>query len=541
VLFHALSLVITLLPYIPALLSQLGLDAFHFFTFSLVPSVFRLGVTFFRSSRFRSWTASFLPAPPRLRLSGSAVSRFAFSLLRRFSLLPIAPFRSGKVGLRLFPCSLRPAPCALFFFLALVFFLSTGVQSAQVTLQWDPNPEADAAGYKVYYGTSSGSYQSYIDVGKTTSCTLSNLQDGIPYYFAATAYDTEHTESDFSSEVVYGGGGGCTFSLSPGSQPFGSSSETGTVSVTAGAGCSWTAVSNAAWILITSNSSGSGSGPVYFSVASNSSPSSRSGTLTVAGKSFTVNQQGISPTAFTITATAGTNGSISPRGAVAVPPGGAQTFTIAPSAGYAVSEVKVDGVSVGAVASYCFGNVTADHTITASFSLLPPSPNPVLALNAGGGEYTDSRGVRYAADQHFVGGASGKSAATIRGTADGALYQDERYGNFSYAIPLANGSYDLTLKFVENNHSARNQRVFDLWVEGKLAISSLDIYAATGKNAALDLTFTISVSDGVLNLDFLPSAGEAQVSAILITKASGTPKRPPGKLKRYFTTQTRTR
>jgi hypothetical protein len=255
---------------------------------------------------------------------------------------------------------------------------------------------------------------------------------------------------------------------------------------------------------------------------------------------FTVNQQGASPTAFTITATAGTNGSLSPSGAVAVPPGGAQTFTITPSAGYTVSEVKVDGVSVGAVSSYSFGNVTANHTLTASFVLLPPSPNLVLALNAGGSAYTDSRGVRFEADKHFVGGASGKSAATIRGTADGALYQDERYGNFSYVIPLAAGSYDLTFKFVENTYSARNQRVFDLWVEGKLAIRSLDIYAATGKNAALDLTFTVSVSDGVLNLDFLPSVGDAQVSAILVLKASGSPKKPLGKLKRYFTTEPKT-
>ncbi len=148
--------------------------------------------------------------------------------------------------------------------------------------------------------------------------------------------------------------------------------------------------------------------------------------------------------------------------------------------------------------------------------------------------------MRFEADKHFVGGASGKSAATIRGTADGALYQDERYGNFSYVIPLAAGSYDLTFKFVENTYSARNQRVFDLWVEGKLAIRSLDIYAATGKNAALDLTFTVSVSDGVLNLDFLPSVGDAQVSAILVLKASGSPKKPLGKLKRYFTTEPKT-
>jgi hypothetical protein len=225
---------------------------------------------------------------------------------------------------------------------------------------------------------------------------------------------------------------------------------------------------------------------------------------------------------------------------VSVPQGGAKTFAITPSAGYTVSEVKVDGVSVGAVSSYSFANVTANHTLTASFVLLPSSPNQVLALNSGGGAYTDSRGVRFEADRHFVGGASGKSTATIRGTADGALYRDERYGNFSYVIPLAAGSYDLTLKFVESTYSARNQRVFNLWVEGRLSLKDLDIYAVGGKDTALDITFTVTVSDGVLNLDFLPSAGDAQVSAILVAKASGSPKRPPGKLKRYFTTERET-
>jgi hypothetical protein len=69
----------------------------------------------------------------------------------------------------------------------------------------------------------------------------------------------------------------------------------------------------------------------------------------------------------TITASAGTNGSISPSGDVPVPYGTNKTFTITPVADYHVLDVLVDGVSVGAVASYTFTNVTANHTISASF------------------------------------------------------------------------------------------------------------------------------------------------------------------------------
>jgi len=73
--------------------------------------------------------------------------------------------------------------------------------AAQVTLAWDPNTETDLAGYKLYYGTSSGSYPSSVDVGNLTSYTLSGLLEGRTYYFAATAYDLNVNESGFSNEV----------------------------------------------------------------------------------------------------------------------------------------------------------------------------------------------------------------------------------------------------------------------------------------------------------------------------------------------------
>ena len=69
----------------------------------------------------------------------------------------------------------------------------------------------------------------------------------------------------------------------------------------------------------------------------------------------------------TITATAGPNGSISPSGTVSVQTGGSQTFAITAAGGYNIQDVRVDGTSVGAVSSYTFDNVFANHTITASF------------------------------------------------------------------------------------------------------------------------------------------------------------------------------
>ena len=72
---------------------------------------------------------------------------------------------------------------------------------------------------------------------------------------------------------------------------------------------------------------------------------------------------------YTISASAGANGSISPNGNTTVSHGGAQAYTITPANGYVVAQVTVDGMSVGAVTSYVFTNVVANHTINATFQL----------------------------------------------------------------------------------------------------------------------------------------------------------------------------
>ncbi len=192
---------------------------------------------------------------------------------------------------RVFPDSLRCTSCALFFFLAQIFLLSNPANSAQVTLQWDASSDPDVAGYKIHYGYASRDYSAHIDVGKTNTYTVANLQDGLTYYFAATAYDALG-ESNYSGEVVYESSS-CTYSLSPTSNSFTSAAGAGSVNVAAGSGCSWTATSNSSsWIIITSNSGGTGAGTVNYSVLSNSSSSSRNGTMTIANKTFTVSQSG---------------------------------------------------------------------------------------------------------------------------------------------------------------------------------------------------------------------------------------------------------
>ncbi|WDT74099.1 MAG: fibronectin type III domain-containing protein [Candidatus Manganitrophus sp.] len=96
----------------------------------------------------------------------------------------------------------------------------------EALLIWDPSPDADVVGYELYYGTGSGQYSESVDVGNTTSYTLSVTTPGT-HYFAVTAYKLGHHESGFSNEVSKemngaasaspsgdgGGGGGCALRL----------------------------------------------------------------------------------------------------------------------------------------------------------------------------------------------------------------------------------------------------------------------------------------------------------------------------------------
>lgn len=82
----------------------------------------------------------------------------------------------------------------------------------------------------------------------------------------------------------------CSYSINPTTASYAANASSGSVAVTASSGCSWTATSNASWLTITSGSSGSGSGNVGYSVAANTTSSPRTGTLTIAGRTFTVSQ-----------------------------------------------------------------------------------------------------------------------------------------------------------------------------------------------------------------------------------------------------------
>jgi len=97
--------------------------------------------------------------------------------------------------------------------------------------------------------------------------------------------------------IAFGGAPTCSYAISPTSQSFNAGANTGAVNVRTDSGCAWMATSNAGFITITGSANGSGNGVVNYSVAANTTTTQRSGTLTIAGQTFTVTQAAAAPLA----------------------------------------------------------------------------------------------------------------------------------------------------------------------------------------------------------------------------------------------------
>lgn len=240
--------------------------------------------------------------------------------------------------------------------------------AATTTLSWTPQSSTGIAGNKLYYGTSSRNYPNSIDVGNATSHTLNNLSDGTTYYFAATNYNSSGVESAYSNEVsktfpaIYtltasAGSGG---TITPAGATSTSTATNGTTVITSVTAVGGSTVSFSITPATGYSIAGVTVDGVAVGAVATYSFSNVTANHTLAA-TFTVNT-------YTITASAGTGGSIAPSGTTSVQQGGSKSYAISAAAGYTLAGVTVDGASVGVLSSYTFTNVTANHSISASFA-----------------------------------------------------------------------------------------------------------------------------------------------------------------------------
>ncbi|GGS67416.1 hypothetical protein GCM10010156_27950 [Planobispora rosea] len=175
-----------------------------------------------------------------------------------------------------------------------------------------------------------------------------------------------------------------------------------------------------------------------------------------------------------------------------------------------------------------------------------------IRANSGGAALTDGAGVQWSADKAYTSGDWGyqtsygtnTTGSPIAGTDDDALYQS--YNTFNgwggYRFDLPNGTYQVTLKMVEDWANGAGQRKFDVRAEGANVLTAFDIFAACGRLTACDKSFPVTVTDGALNVQFNMNGGAnyATVSAISVTGQTGgdTPPTAPGGLRSTATTTT---
>ena len=195
---------------------------------------------------------------------------------------------------------------------------------------------------------------------------------------------------------------GCTYAASPTSVSAVSGSSSGSIALTAGTGCTWTASSGASWLTVTSGASGSGSGSVGFAIAANAG-AARSATLTVGGKTVTVNQAALScnytfaPTSASFTAAAGSSSV-----GVTVPTG--CTWTATSSASWLTVTSGTSGNGNGTV-----GFAAAANT--------GPARNANLTIGGQTYAVTQANGCTYIASPTSVSAAAGSGSGGIGVTA----------------------------------------------------------------------------------------------------------------------------
>ena len=171
------------------------------------------------------------------------------------------------------------------------------------------------------------------------------------------------------------------------------------------------------------------------------------------------NGSGHSYSYYTIKATAGAGGSISPSGNVSVREGRDQTFTITPDKGYAVANVKIDGKSIGAVKSYTFENVSRTHTIEVIFMKANGNPQTGVFVDVATGSYYEDavdwaveNGITKGTDDtHFSpdGICTRAQAVTFLWRAAGSPEPETRAMPFN-DVPVGSYYYDAVLWAVEN-------------------------------------------------------------------------------------------
>jgi len=181
---------------------------------------------------------------------------------------------------------------------------ATAASTNQINLSWsaslDNSGGSGLSGYYIYRNNT------YVGFSATTSYLSGGLSSGVQYCFTITAIDNAGNQSGFSAQAcaTTQTAPTCTYSLTSSGASVVAAGGTSSVTVNAGAGCTWTPSSNAGWLTCTP-ATGTGTGTMTWTAAANTGTASRTGTITVQGQSFTVTQAGVTTCTYSLSASTG--------------------------------------------------------------------------------------------------------------------------------------------------------------------------------------------------------------------------------------------
>lgn len=166
---------------------------------------------------------------------------------------------------------------------------------------------------------------------------------------------------------------------------------------------------------------------------------------------------------------------------------------------------------------------------SSSSSMSSVAPSLVLAINAGSFSKANYQGVEYQPDEFSTGGSMSTTADPINGTDEDGLFQSERYGSYSYEIPVTDATYSVTLHFVEMYWTAALRRSFNVKIEGQTTdVTALDLFAQAGHDTAYSYTIEdVAVDDGYLTIQLESVVDNGTLSGFAIYSADGEFIPPP--------------
>ncbi|BCD95842.1 malectin domain-containing carbohydrate-binding protein [Marinagarivorans cellulosilyticus] len=181
---------------------------------------------------------------------------------------------------------------------------------------------------------------------------------------------------------------------------------------------------------------------------------------------------------------------------------------------------------------WCADNTesSSSSSVAVSSSSAPTNDNAkvVYAINVGGTAAATFDGVTYEPagplSPQVAGATNGTNTVTanINGTDEDALFQSQRYGNFTFELPVTASEYNITLYFAEEYAEAAGTRLMSAVAENKTIMNNVDLFDTHGRLQAITYSLNdVGVTDGNLTIEFTASANLATLSGILVTSVDG--------------------